>query len=252
MTVTEIEAVVANTGLEPLAPGTAGGRRVQQTHTQFFFPPPPRRICWTFFFFFFFFFFRLLGKMEPASLQKLKPYSKDSFFIRSPKEILYRHFIECVFAAQHLPTGIRTLLDFGSGGGFPGIPIALCRPEIHVTLGESQAKKAAFLREVLRTLNIFNAEVYNGRIESLSRTFQAVTLRAVDKMQLAYRVAIRNIAPAGYFALFTTEETLSALTSGVEQVEWATPLLFPASSQRLLLIGRYHADVPRGTTHLQP
>ncbi len=216
MTVTEIEAVVANTGLEPLAPGTADKFRE---------------------------YLDLLGKWN----SKLNLTA-----IRSPKEILYRHFIECVFAAQHLPTGIRTLLDFGSGGGFPGIPIALCRPEIHVTLGESQAKKAAFLREVLRTLNIFNAEVYNGRIESLSRTFQAVTLRAVDKMQLAYRVAIRNIAPAGYFALFTTEETLSALTSGVEQVEWATPLLFPASSQRLLLIGRYHADVPRGTTHLQP
>ena len=57
--------------------------------------------------------------------------------IREPEQILQRHFIECIFAARHLPTNIHTLLDFGSGGGFPGIPIALCRPEIQVTLGES-------------------------------------------------------------------------------------------------------------------
>ena len=50
--------------------------------------------------------------------------------IRDPEEILQRHFIESIFAAQHLPGQIQSLLDFGSGGGFPGIPIALCRPEI--------------------------------------------------------------------------------------------------------------------------
>src|ERR1700756_996777 len=48
--------------------------------------------------------------------------------IRDPKEILSRHFVESIACAQALPGGIANLLDFGSGAGFPGVPIALCRP----------------------------------------------------------------------------------------------------------------------------
>ena len=66
--------------------------------------------------------------------------------IRDEEGILARHFVESIACARALPAGIGTLLDFGSGAGFPGIPIALCRPEIAVTLAESQGKKAAFLR----------------------------------------------------------------------------------------------------------
>jgi len=158
--------------------------------------------------------------------------------IREPEGILHRHFIECIFAAQHLPSGIHTLLDFGSGGGFPGLPIALCRPEIRVTLGESQAKKAAFLREVIRTLGLSNVAVYNGRVEGLSQKFDAVALRAVDRMQEAGRAALNNLVAESYLILFVTQETASDLPSEFGQIEWAPSILLPGSSQRLLLIGR--------------
>jgi len=167
--------------------------------------------------------------------------------IRRPEDIVQRHFIECILAAQKLPQGICSLLDFGSGGGFPGIPIALCRPEIHITLGESQSKKAAFLREVLRSLGIQNGDVYAGRVESLDKSFEAVALRAVDNMQEACRIAVDKLSPTGYFILFLTEETVEAVTSQFHQICWSTPLLLPNSSQRLLLIGRRESDVPRGT-----
>src|ERR1700728_2858710 len=68
--------------------------------------------------------------------------------VRDPQEIVRRHFGESLFAGRHVGTP-ATLLDLGSGAGFPGIPIALLRPEIAVTLAESQHKKAAFLREVV-------------------------------------------------------------------------------------------------------
>src|SRR5579859_5161401 len=74
--------------------------------------------------------------------------------IRDEEGIQSRHFVESIACARAIPEGIVTLLDFGSGAGFPGIPIALCRPEISVTLAESQVKKAAFLQEAIRSLSL--------------------------------------------------------------------------------------------------
>src|SRR5258708_11941645 len=92
--------------------------------------------------------------------------------IRDREEIVRRHFGESLFAARHLnPTtpdpGPMTLLDFGSGAGFPGLPIALLRPHLQVTLAESQNKKATFLREAVRTLDLPNVEVWSARVAAL-------------------------------------------------------------------------------------
>src|ERR1700690_3724270 len=96
--------------------------------------------------------------------------------IRDPEEIVRRHFGESLFAARHLDPDTPTLLDFGSGAGFPGVPIALLRPKIQVTLAESQNKKASFLREIVRTLNL-SGQVWPGRVESMpsDRRFHIVT-----------------------------------------------------------------------------
>jgi 16S rRNA (guanine527-N7)-methyltransferase len=131
--------------------------------------------------------------------------------IREPEEIVRRHFGESLFAARHLDTAnlepaAITLLDFGSGAGFPGIPIALLHPNIQVTLAESQNKKSSFLREAVRTLNLSNVEVWAARAETIpaSRQFRIVTLRAVDNMEAALAVARGRIAPGGQLALLTT------------------------------------------------
>jgi 16S rRNA (guanine527-N7)-methyltransferase len=112
--------------------------------------------------------------------------------IRQPEEMVRRHFGESLFAANHLgEPPPDTLLDLGSGAGFPGLPIALAHPEIAVTLAESQNKKASFLREVVRTLALKNVEVWAGRAEALpaDRRFHTVTLRAVDDMAAALKAA---------------------------------------------------------------
>ena len=110
--------------------------------------------------------------------------------IREPEEIVRRHFGESLFAARHLDAETPTLLDLGSGAGFPGLPIALLHPKIQVTLAESQHKKASFLREAVRTLGL-STEVWAGRAEAMpsERRFHTVTLRAVDKMAAAVAVA---------------------------------------------------------------
>ena len=156
--------------------------------------------------------------------------------IRDEDGILSRHFVESIACARALPAGIATLLDFGSGAGFPGIPIALCRPEIAVTLAESQGKKAAFLQEAVRTLGI-SADVHSARAETLRTQFDCVTLRAVDRMPRAVEAASALVAPGGWLALMTTGAELATLkVAAGPGWSWPRMLPLPGSAGRLLAL----------------
>jgi 16S rRNA (guanine527-N7)-methyltransferase len=151
--------------------------------------------------------------------------------IRDPEQIVLRHFGESLFAAQHIgPT--TSLLDLGSGAGFPGIPIQLVHPALHVTLAESQGKKAAFLHEVVRTLNL-PTEVWSQRAESLpaTRKFDTVALRAVDNMDAAISEAVRR--STGRIILLTTQ---SARTHPELESFTRTTYPIPQSTERIVLV----------------
>jgi 16S rRNA (guanine527-N7)-methyltransferase len=167
--------------------------------------------------------------------------------VREPSEIIRRHFVECVQCAQAIPGEVRTLLDFGSGAGLPGIPISIVRPEINVILGESQGKKSVFLREAVRTLRL-NAEIYEGRIEKMppERAFDAITLRAVDKMADACSLASQKLAPGGWLLVFATDSTRRDLESALPQIEWIRELAVSTLKQGVVLIGQKQ-NVSRGT-----
>ena len=126
--------------------------------------------------------------------------------IREPEEIVRRHFGESLFTGRHLPEA-ATLLDFGSGAGFPGLPIQLLLPNLKVTLAESQNKKASFLREAVRTLGL-STEVWAARVETMpeERVFDIVTLRAVDNMQAALLAATPRVRPGGILAVLGSEQ----------------------------------------------
>jgi 16S rRNA (guanine527-N7)-methyltransferase len=158
--------------------------------------------------------------------------------IRDEEGILSRHIIESILLARQLPDGIASLLDFGSGAGLPGIPIALCRPEMTVTLAESQGKKAAFLREAVRSLGL-SARVHAGRAELLKEQFDCVAMRAVDRMAEAVRAAAGLVRSRGWLALMTTEGELERLkdAAGVG-FSWSAPMLLPGSERRLIALGR--------------
>ncbi|HKF48751.1 MAG TPA: 16S rRNA (guanine(527)-N(7))-methyltransferase RsmG [Terracidiphilus sp.] len=158
--------------------------------------------------------------------------------IRDMEGILRRHFVESIVYARALPTGIGSFLDLGSGAGFPGIPVALCRPAIHVTLAESQGKKAAFLREAIRVVKI-QVEVYAGRAEALDRSFDCVGMRAVDQMKAAAATAAGLVAVDGWLALLTTAGGLSGLKeSAGGGFQWLEPLYLEGGSERAILLGR--------------
>jgi 16S rRNA (guanine527-N7)-methyltransferase len=158
--------------------------------------------------------------------------------LRTEDAIMINHLRESIACSMAIPEGVMTLLDFGSGAGLPGIPIALCRPEISVTLAESQGKKAAFLREAIRTLEI-SAAVHAGRAEALRAVFDCVTLRAVDKMAQAVRAAAKLVAPGGWLALMTTNSGLANLqVAAGEGFVWQRPMPLPGSENRIVALGQ--------------
>ena len=164
--------------------------------------------------------------------------------IRDEEGILSRHFVESIACARALPHSIATMLDFGSGAGFPGIPIALCRPEISVTLAESQGKKAAFLHEALRVLGI-PAKIHTGRAETLATKFDCVTLRAVDRMGLAVQAASQLLCPGGWLALMSTNSELERLKAAAgAQFSWARVIALPGSQERVLALGERALSSP--------
>lgn len=157
--------------------------------------------------------------------------------IRQPSEILTRHFVECIACARSLPGDIRSLLDFGSGAGFPGIPISICRPEIFVTLAESQVKKAGFLNEVRRVTGL-GVDVFAGRAESIQESFDCVAMRAVDRMREAIQTGSQLVNTRGYLALLiTTSSTEEAKNAAGASFDWREPVKLPGSEQRVLVLG---------------
>jgi len=170
--------------------------------------------------------------------------------IRDPEEIVTRHFGESLFAARHLfPSvssvspvssvvkGLTGVADLGSGAGFPGIPIKLWAPDISMTLIESNHKKAAFLREVARSLTLTDINIQNSRAEDVHETFDLVTLRAVERFADALPIAARLLAPDGRLALLIARPQVNSARSILSQIIWQDPILIPESTSRVLLVG---------------
>lgn len=157
--------------------------------------------------------------------------------IREESQVVERHLMEGVFAAEHHPAG-ATALDFGSGTGIPGIPIAICRPHLSVVLAESQHKKAAFLQEVVRTLGL-KTSVHAGRAEDLPvGGFDTVWMRAVDKSATMLPAAVALVTENGSLCLLGTDAPplLPQPATEAQHWQWKT-LPFPGSSDRVLHIG---------------
>lgn len=118
--------------------------------------------------------------------------------VRDPREMVPRHLLDSLAMAPFLGD-IATLADLGTGPGLPGIPLAIARPRLHVTLVEANGKKARFLREAVRTLGLANAEVVESRIEALDRpgAFDAITARALATLPQILAFGAHLLGPGG-------------------------------------------------------
>jgi len=151
--------------------------------------------------------------------------------IRTLGEAVERHYAESLFLGAHLPAGALQVADVGSGAGFPGIPVAVLRPDCMVTLIESHQRKAVFLREASRGLA--NVRVVAGRAEVVVGRFDRVISRAVSYEDLSF--ALKKLAAS------------ADLLSGAEEppaelgFDWDEPIPLPWGDRRYLRTGRRRA-----------
>jgi 16S rRNA (guanine527-N7)-methyltransferase len=168
--------------------------------------------------------------------------------VRDPEQIVLRHFGESLFTAQQLflQSGTKSasggwsphLVDVGSGAGFPGLPTKIFMPEIRLTLIESNHKKVAFLREVIRVLKLTDAQTFADRAERFpAESADVVTLRAVESFEKILPVAAAITADKGRLALLIGQAQVERVWTASPQFTWSDPVPVPLSSARVLLVG---------------
>lgn len=159
--------------------------------------------------------------------------------IRDPLEILYRHFCESMYGATLLPVENCRLADVGSGGGFPGIPLKIIRPDLQVFLVESNIKKATFLAEVIRELELRETRVLVSRFEELGEELaplDVICSRALGDFANFLSWAASPELHARQVLLWIGGRDLDEVRA-VPGWNWAEAVPMPKSIQRHLLRG---------------
>ena len=159
--------------------------------------------------------------------------------ITDPPNIVRFHFGESMFGASAVPIKEGRLADVGTGAGFPGLPLKLLLPSLDLVLVESNAKKASFLSECARELNLTGFEVNRGRFEDMKSTehmFDYVTARALGGYSELAEWSRRRLAPSGSLVLWLGERDASE-TQKSSPFNWRAPVPIPGSDRRVLLIG---------------
>ena len=159
--------------------------------------------------------------------------------IREPERMVTHHALDSLAIVPALPSGAIRVLDVGSGGGLPGIPIAIARPDAEVVMIDSSGKKATFLAQAAIELPLANASSVASRVEDYApaRPFDVVVSRAFADLATFARLARKHVAPDG--ALYAMK--------GVHPVEELAEL--PGDIE---VIAERKLDVPGldGTRHL--
>ncbi len=119
--------------------------------------------------------------------------------VRDPRAMVVRHILDSLVVLPFLTRG--RLLDVGTGAGLPGLPIAIMRPDLRVTLLDSNAKKLRFVRQASAELRLANVEIVQQRMEQYrpEQAFDMVISRAVASIGGIYRDTARLVRPGGRF-----------------------------------------------------
>jgi 16S rRNA (guanine527-N7)-methyltransferase len=145
--------------------------------------------------------------------------------ITRPEEIALKHFVDSIAPATGMPAKAR-LLDIGSGGGFPGIPLKIIRPSLDVTLIDSSRKKVSFLKHVIRTLGLSGISAVHCRAESMSNGpgtamgFDVVICRALASLEDFVPLALPLLAKKGTGMALKAKAAETEVAQAQRAAEW--------------------------------
>lgn len=142
--------------------------------------------------------------------------------IKDDREIVLNHFIDSLSIAPFIEND-KSVLDIGSGGGFPGIPLKIVLPDLHVTLLDSANKKVSFMNDTIRKLQLHNIHAVWGRAEDLENkvpreSFDYVVTRAVGSIPDITRLSSPYVADDGVIVLMKGKKGVYEWTSAIEEM----------------------------------
>lgn len=156
--------------------------------------------------------------------------------VRQPEQMLIKHLLDSLSILPHMRG--RSLLDVGTGAGLPGMVLALAKPELEVTLLDSNGKKIRFLRQAIAELKVTNAQAVQSRAEEFSGGFDIVTSRAFATLadMLGWCGHLIN-ASGEFLAMKGTrpDEEMAALPAGF-RVQEVTALQVPFLQEQRHLV----------------
>ncbi len=162
--------------------------------------------------------------------------------VRDPQEMLTHHLLDSLSALppllRHTAGQPMRLLDVGSGGGLPGVVLAICQPEIQVTCVDTVGKKAAFIQQVAATLRLPNLRGLHARVETVQERYDVVCSRAFASLQDFTQWSAAALAEGGVWMAMKGKmpsDEVAQLSSGID-VFHVEPLTVPGlDAERFLL-----------------
>jgi 16S rRNA (guanine(527)-N(7))-methyltransferase RsmG len=156
--------------------------------------------------------------------------------ITGPEDAARLHYADSLFGGGFIK-GARTLLDIGSGAGFPAIPLAVLRPDVNVTALEANQKKSLFLNEAKDALGLRNFKVATARVESFDwAAFDLLTSRALDRAEAVLPSLIGRLSAGQRFMLYCAPDLLAKLARRFASTCEVETHAVPETEARLIAI----------------
>ena len=157
--------------------------------------------------------------------------------LRDPEQAVSHHLLDSLAILPHVGGG--ALLDVGSGGGLPGIPLAIARPELAVTLVDAVQKKTTFLQQAAIELGLKNVAVHHARVEEMRGQYAQISSRAFADVARLVGLTRHLLEPGGRWLAMKgvrPGDEIAVLPAGVA-VAAVVPLIVPGlDAERHLLI----------------
>ena len=159
--------------------------------------------------------------------------------LRDPEQAISHHLLDSLSILPHVGSG--PLLDVGSGGGLPGIPLAIARPDLPVGMVDTVQKKATFLQQASIELDLKNVAVHHARVEEMQGQYAQISSRAFAEIALFVALTRHLLAPGGRWLAMKgqrPDDELKALPDDIA-FEAIVPLDVPGlAAERHLIILR--------------